>query len=1517
MSKFKKVLSIFLTVIMMFTTVLSSGMIAYASMLPLEEVAAYLVLNGVEEQKLKSIPLSNVLNGLVNSNNEKITIPSNATDVWMYVKDENNEEVLDSYNHYLISENSSLDLSTVAGITSYTLELIVGSDGQLNANNVRYIIKVYVTNTISSEYSFNLYKQGKDGVRSKVVPDQKTTAVGDLMFASIEMTAYTLFSYDKTADYYLEMFESAEEHPNVKVKVYNGTAENLLFKMFGWGDSVTDITSKIMNQDMTQKNAGYSGDFTDPNNSNGFLLVEYTIPDWETGIEKKEYSLRAFAIDSSYSKSNLYSYENGQKKDVVCFSAREAIVENMVINPDASVSDVSGIHGMYFMLNEGYSSDKEYYVALELYDDNYGSDTISHVEKAVLGSFDSLEEAINQEDIQQQLFALNTNIGYKANFNYLNNGKFFTVFLDDGTVWKCNVRVMEYDSKFDPNYIRSFTEKPIIGEADPWFRVQGAENSSGKKYDTYVVENGKNINMDTYYGYGYQTIFINDANADLSNIKPDFWYANTDRVYAVSKDSGNRVDENHTRNFNNENQQYTGIIIDNGKENERNYWVTFKKLNNNGPELYVYGPNEREVILDEYFEFKHDIMIANIGNAPLKDINVELLDAENVKLDPYWNVGGNGNDTLAAFTTTSSNTKYGELPNLAKIRLLPDGDGEVKGTLKITAQGQKPVLITLNGKAQNPEIITEKLSDAVKYVPYQQIVATNNMHDWITTQFSVVDGTLPDGVTLNSDTGEIYGVPTVPDGTENVTYKFTVEANYFVDGRDGYFEPSQKEFTLTVKPNTDENVYLASDINDGYSIKQHIGTQTGQYSFELETIEDTVFTSNGEYGEFVALYLNGEKLVEGVDYDSESGSTKITIKSQTMDNKTKPDDNNTIAMEFREDTNGDGKGDSGADMHRTSQNFNRKTETDVDKVIKKIAALPSNITLKDKGAVQSARNAYDALSSSDKKKVTNYSKLTAAEDRIAQLEKEERDRAAANKVIALINDLPATITLNAKQDVSNARNAYNALTGDQKKLVTNYDRLTKAEAAIKQLEQNEKDRAEANKVVSLINNLPNPITLDSKDAVSAARNAYNMLTASQKGYVTNYSKLQAAENRISELEAEARDQAKVNAVITAINAIPDSVTLNDKGTVESARDLYNALPDNLKSKVVNYNDLMNAEARIAALEAQEAANKADKAAAEKVIALIETIPENVTLSDKDIVESVRSAYDALTDTQKALVTNYSDLTDAESKIKALEDYEEASKKDKAAADKVIALIDAIPATVTLNDKDTVEATREAYNELTETQQSIVTNYDVLTAAEVKIAELEDANYEEVQSVTFVGILVDKNGKALPDLVVEIHSAVQTGRTDENGSFQFNNVEFGKHIIYVKDAKGNVIAQREFNITLGSPISLNGNDIIAENGSVFTVKMQMDNGTLSFLNVEDGNKAPVVDTSKGDKDNESIYIGEGDAAITDKEKNPNTGSKSPLTGDNTNIALWFALLIASLCGLTVTAYSGIKRRKTVR
>lgn len=1429
---------------MVCTTLLSTGMIVHASMLPLKEVNAYLVLNEKTDDELKSMNLDDVLSMLVDSNGNRITISSDATTVWRYVK--SNEDGLEEYRQYNIGKNEIIDLSVESGIKTYTIELIIGSSNQLDNDNIRYIIKVYVTNTIQEEIGYELYLQDTNGVRSKVTPERVTSAVNTQLF-EITANEWSVPEPENGSQYYLNLSSVANEHPNIRTEVYDFWDYTLN------GTGANPITSKVLEQNMTQSGNGLPIGYGSENTT--MLALVYF--DKDNQIIGQSFVSFAAVKDIAYIKANLYQKMNDEFTDIVMLDADHIGFEDI-----DSVFAGAGVHELCLMLKDGYSASSDIYCVLEAHGATYGDDANSYVSKAVVGHYDTLEEAAACEDIKEQLIPADKTAasrGYKSDYNYKNGGTPFTIFFEDGSVFKILVLAMEYEPEYDESYVRTFTEDPIIGEADPWFRVQGAESSNGEKYDTYVVENGKNINMDTYYGYGYQTIFINDANADLSSIKPDFWYANTDRVYAVSKDSGNRVDENHIRDFNKENQQYTGVIIDkDGKENERNYWVTFKKLNSNGPELYVYGPSEREVILDEYFEFKHDILIANIGNAPLEEISVELLDAKNVKLDSYWTVGGDGNNTLSAFTTTSTNTDYGELANMAKIRLLPDGDGQVEGTLIIRAKGQEPVMITLNGTAQNPEIITETLSDAVKYVPYQQIVATNNMHDWVETKFSIVDGTL-EGITLNSETGEIYGVPTVPDGNSETTYSFTVEAKYLVDGEEGYFDPSYKDFKLVVKPNTDENVYLASDSDEGYCIKQPIGTQTGDYSFELNEIADTVFTSNGEYGEFVGLWLNGKLLEHGVDYDSESGSTKITIKSQTFENRADKDGTNTIAMEFRKDTNGDGKGDSGAEMNRTAQNF------------------------------------------------TVNEKPTQA----------EIDKAAANRVISLIGSIPSTVNLDDREIINEARTAYNALTSVQQKLVTNYDRLTRSEAAIKQLEENAKDKAAADKVVTMINALPNPITLNSKSAVNAARNAYNMLTASQKGYVTNYTKLQEAENRIVELEAEAAKQAEINAVITAINAIPDYVTLEDKLIVEAARNAYNALDNSQKAKVINYDDLTNAEATIAALEAQGNADKADKAAADTVINLINTISDEVTLEDKALVESVRKAYDALTNTQKSLVANYNELTNAEAKIHALESYEEAFENDKKAANKVIALIDAIPNNVTLSNRDTVIAAREAYDALTDSQKAIVTNYEKLIEAEVKIAEIENDNYEEVQFVTFIGILVDENGNACADMIVEIHSTIQTGRTDENGSFQFNNVEFGKHTIFVKDENGNITAQRAFNIVLGTPLALNGNEIVAENGSVFTLRMQLDGDELTFVNIEDGNKAPVVDTDK----NDGVDIGEGDKTDTIPDTDANTGNNqdnvsSPQTGDNSNLTLWYTLLFVSLGGLIVTTYSGGKRRKYV-
>ena len=251
------------------------------------------------------------------------------------------------------------------------------------------------------------------------------------------------------------------------------------------------------------------------------------------------------------------------------------------------------------------------------------------------------------------------------------------------------------------------------------------------------------------------------------------------------------------------------------------------------------------------------------------------------------------------------------------MRLLPlnDEGGEIEGTLTVYADGQEPIVINLTGRAQNPKIVTdqEKFDQvtAVKYVPYSYMITTNCMYDWTDATYTLT-GDLPDGVEWIQETGEIYGVP-----QEAGTFPITVEATFKSDTYT--FESSKVDLVLTVKDNTAENVYNASD--DGYSIKQALGTDTGDYNFVLTSLEDATFVSYGEFSEFdheyCGVWLNGQKLVEGKDYDAEPGSTRITIHGETFENTdyVNQDGENTIALEFRKD------GDRNEELKRTSQNF--------------------------------------------------------------------------------------------------------------------------------------------------------------------------------------------------------------------------------------------------------------------------------------------------------------------------------------------------------------------------------------------------------------------------------------------------------------------------------------------------------------------------------------------------------------------------------------------------------------------
>ena len=175
----------------------------------------------------------------------------------------------------------------------------------------------------------------------------------------------------------------------------------------------------------------------------------------------------------------------------------------------------------------------------------------------------------------------------------------------------------------------------------------------------------------------------------------------------------------------------------------------------------------------------------------------------------------------------------------------------------------------------------------------------------------------------------------------------------------------------------------------------------------------------------------------------------------------------------------------------------------VNDVIEKIDAI-GEVTLASEEAITAARAAYEALTETQKEQVTNYNVLTAAEARLTDLK--------AAKAVDDMIDAIGEVTADSGEAVQAARAAYDALTDAQKAEVKNYDVLTAAERRLANLQAilPVEDKIDA----------IGEVTLDSENAIQAARAAYDALTEEQKAEVKNYDKLTAAEAAYARLLAE-------------------------------------------------------------------------------------------------------------------------------------------------------------------------------------------------------------------------------------------------------------------------------------------------------------------------------------------------------------------------------------------------------------
>lgn len=222
---------------------------------------------------------------------------------------------------------------------------------------------------------------------------------------------------------------------------------------------------------------------------------------------------------------------------------------------------------------------------------------------------------------------------------------------------------------------------------------------------------------------------------------------------------------------------------------------------------------------------------------------------------------------------------------------LPDGT-EVAQLPKNLSES---VLLTRRAKEGAPVITTTtvdlNMEDVirVKYVPYSYTVRTNNQDSENQVTFYVVEGRLAEGLQMYPATGEIYGVP-----LEAGEFRITVRADF----SNPNYLPSYAELTLTVLENTDENIGTATD--PGYEITQPVsdldlGSLAGSGSHTV--------VSNGEYAEFVDVYLDGRRLSRETEYTSEAGSTRITITDQTFIDA--GEGSHTLGIEFRAEETGE------------------------------------------------------------------------------------------------------------------------------------------------------------------------------------------------------------------------------------------------------------------------------------------------------------------------------------------------------------------------------------------------------------------------------------------------------------------------------------------------------------------------------------------------------------------------------------------------------------------------------------
>ena len=807
------------------------------SLLPLEEVSlGWLDLTGYTPLDLTMVSVDSIFAGQVDlKGTDKVIWATTYDDVPDYKVNQSGDYINLSYAN--------------------SFQLIVGEPDQLKADNIRYIVHIDKTST-PNWLTPSFYAQDENGTRTAVeVKDDDYHTNNSRPYN--EKSKY-IYGYERIRlsslngrvdEGYLALGINKNDYSKSKfetVRAFEGWYESPQEAM-----AATEVTSQIFATDMTQVNAGY---FMERYNDGYITLVAYDAQGNVTGCLPME----------------MYYYSANQGLEVG--SLRDSSGE--YVSYSRSYRQQDGCTYYTYQLSKGVSAEERYYVNFTYYND--GEADNSFITAAYVGHYDSIAaaQAAGAQSIKTVLNGYHS-CGHGADYS---SGVNFTIFIGaDGTEGE---QVLKYNIKTEA----SDYERPLSSNANVSF-------------DNYLYGANGYVPavklMDSYAENNYVVYVVND-DVDRTYLALDFSVNDNGLKLYAAGSSTPEIPGESFHDFSKGPVQFTASA-ENG-ENAKNYWVQIITRSSVDGQLFINSLIDtnantrteggityttREVMLDGLHDYQHDILIANMGSTAIPNLSAKL-DSNVVELDEYWTL--TGNYELKGFDAISQSTSYGKLDNLAAVRLkekagVEDGT-DITGTLTLMSGETVLMVITLTGTVGDPSITTKEVPEAVKYVPYGTMIQNSNKYSWNTVRYYLDDGQLPEGMVIRRN-GELYGVP-----TEVGEFTFTVR----MSSSSGNFKDSYREFTLVVKENTNANVEGQTDEN--YKLTDRV---TYNYNIGLG---DQLMVSQGVYGEFVDLWLDGEKLTPGVDYTSESGSTRITIFAQTLTTN-KTEGTHTLGAEFR------------------------------------------------------------------------------------------------------------------------------------------------------------------------------------------------------------------------------------------------------------------------------------------------------------------------------------------------------------------------------------------------------------------------------------------------------------------------------------------------------------------------------------------------------------------------------------------------------------------------------------------